>query len=274
MNGRGDDAKDDAATLSGAYSLDALSAEESEHFEAAMAQSRAIRNEVTELTDTAVLLGMATHAVEPSASVRASILGQVASTPQVGPLPVSLSRETAGPVPLPGSDSPVLADFSRAQTKARARWFTRPVAALTAVAAAVILIVGGGVVAGTISNSTHQQAQANQLAAINAADDSQRIAATVTGGGTATLVWSLHLKSSALIVDGLGVLPTDKVYELWYIASRGARAAGTFTVDASGSTWRVLEGSMAVGDTVGVTIEPRGGSTSPTTQPLVAIAST
>jgi anti-sigma-K factor RskA len=265
MNGRGDDAKDDAATLSGAYSLDALSAEESEHFEAAMAQSRAIRNEVTELTDTAVLLGMATHAVEPSASVRASILSQVASTPQV---------ETAGPVPLPGSDSPVLADFSRAQTKARARWFTRPVAALTAVAAAVILIVGGGVVAGNISNSTHQQAQANQLAAINAADDSQRIAATVTGGGTATLVWSLHLKSSALIVDGLGVLPTDKVYELWYIASRGARAAGTFTVDASGSTWRVLEGSMAVGDTVGVTIEPRGGSTSPTTQPLVAIAST
>ncbi len=272
MNTR-DDSKDDAATLSGAYSLDALTAEDAEHFEAAMAQSQAIRNEVTELTDTAVLLGMATDPVEPSVSVRASILSQVASTPQLAPLPVSLALETAGTVPLPDSGVPVIADFSRTQTKARARWFTRPVAALTAVAAAVILILGGGVVAGTLSNTTHQQAQANQLAAINAADDSQRIAATVTGGGTATLVWSPHLKSSALLVDGLGVLPAEKVYELWYIDGKGARAAGTFTVDASGSTWRVLEGSMAVGDTVGVTIEPRGGSISPTTQPIVAIAS-
>ena len=47
---------DDVATLSGAYALNALSAEERAAFEAHLGESESLRHEVTELADTAVLL--------------------------------------------------------------------------------------------------------------------------------------------------------------------------------------------------------------------------
>jgi anti-sigma-K factor RskA len=160
----------------------------------------------------------------------------------------------------------------RAEQKARARWFSRPVAALTAVAAAIAITVGGGVIANTIGTNTFQQQQADQLAAIYAAEDSQRADVEIPGGGTATLVWSGELGESALMVEGLEQLSADKVYELWYIHEKdGPRPAGTFTVGASGSTWRVLDGEMTAKDAVGVTVEPRGGSDTPTTDPVVVV---
>ena len=254
------DRKDDAATLSGAYALNALDAAERELFEALLAESEETRNEVTELMDTAVLLGLAVDPVEPSAALRASILSKLATTPQ-------LDRVVA-----PAAER-VAHRFSPAAQRAKARWFTRPVTVLVAAAAAIVLIVGGGVVANTISTNNFENQQADQLAAINSADDSQRLVAEVDGGGTATLVWSTDLKSSALIVDGLAPLSAEQVYALWYIDAEGARAAGTFSVGEGGSVWRVLDGQMGFGDTVGVTIEPRGGSTIPTTDPIVVFES-
>lgn len=250
--------KDDAASLSGAYALNALDAEERELFEAHLLESEATRNEVTELSDTAVELGLAVDPVQPPASLKASILSQLDATPQ-------LPREEIA--------APDASRFSRAETKAQARWFQRPVALLATVAAAAALILGGGVVANQIGQNTFQQAQADQLAAINAADDSQRVVAAIDGGGTATLVWSTDLKSSALIVDGLEPLPATSVYELWYIDGSGARPAGTFSVGDTGNTWRVLDGTMGFGDVVAVTVEPAGGSTVPSSDPIVQLAS-
>lgn len=254
--------KDDAASLSGAYALNALDDIDRARFEKHLAESEETRNELTELTDTAVLLGLAVDPVDPPARLKANImaaLDDTAQLPSVGALAVD--------------DAAVQAFSGKAAAKAQARWFSRPVTVLAAVAAAAALIFGGGVLANSINQNTQQQAQADQLAAINSASDSQRVAADMPGGGSATLVWSSELKSSALIVDGLKPLPSDRVYELWYIDSTGARPAGMFTVSSAGSTWRVLEGKMAHGDTVGVTIEPAGGSTKPTTAPVVAIAS-
>lgn len=247
---------DDAANLTGAYALNALDATERDQLEAHIAGSEQARNEVTELTDTAVLLGLAVDPVTPPPALKASIMAQLATTPQ---LP-AVTLET-----LPAYSTP-------ATRKAQSRWFTRPVTALAAAAAAVVLIVGGGVVANTITTNNFQQAQSNQLAAIESASDSQRLSAPVASGGTATLVWSQELASSVLMVDGITSLPSTHVYELWYINEAGARPAGTFTVDASGTTWQVLDGQMSAGDTVGLTVEPRGGSPLPTTDPVVVVA--
>lgn len=253
--------KHDVENLTGAYVLHALDEDEATRFETHLGESEQTRAEVTELSDTAVLLGLAVEPVTPPASLKASIMAQLDSTPQ-------LPREDV-------AVAPVDARFTgAAQAKAQARWFSRPVTALVAAAAAVVLIVGGGVAVSSISNNMqYQQAQADQLAAINAASDSQRVISEVDGGGSATLVWSAELGSSVLMVDGFEALPADKVYELWYINSDGARPAGTFTVGESGSTWRVLDGTMGAGDAVGVTVEPVGGSESPTTVPIVSIAS-
>lgn len=242
--------------LSGSYALNGLDAADLAEFETHLQQSQATRDEVTELTDTAVLLGLAVEPVQPSAGLKASIMDQLDAHPQ---LPVAAASSAAFASP--------------AGRKAQARWFTRPVTALAAVAAAIALFVGGGVVTTSLAQNNFAQQQADQLAAINSADDAQRASVDLADGGTATLVWSNTLLSSALIVDGLAPLPADRTYELWYINDAGARPAGTFGVAGSGSTWRVLDGTMKAGDTVGVTVEPRGGSDAPTTDPVVVIAS-
>ena len=255
--------KHDVESLSGAYALHALPEDEAKAFEAQLEVSEEARNEVTGLADTAVILGLAVDPVTPPASLKASIMAQIATTPQLDREPVAETSATA-----------VDARFSgKAQAKAQQRWFTRPVNAIIGVAAAVALIIGGGVAVNAISTNVTQQAAADQLAAIYAADDSASAKATVAGGGEATLVWAASLGTSALIVEGMNTLPSDKVYELWYIDEDGARPAGTFTVGPDGKTWQVLEGDMAAGDTVGVTVEPNGGSKSPTTDPVVVIAS-
>lgn len=246
----------DPTNLSGSYVLNGLTADEVAEFEAHVAKSDATRYEVTELRDTAVLLGLAVDPVTPPASLKASIMDQLDATPQLEP-------------------APTLASFAgAAERKARARWMTRPLTALASAAAVIALLVGGGVISTTIIENTQRQAQADQLAAINAASDVQRASVDLgSGSGSATLVWSNELASSALIVDGLAPLPTDRVYELWYIDESGPRSAGTFTTPESGETWRVLEGTMRDGDVVGVTIEPRGGSEQPTTEPIIVIES-
>jgi hypothetical protein len=39
----------------------------------------------------------------------------------------------------------------------------------------------------------------------------------------------------------------------------------------SGTTWRILKGRFTPGDTVGVTVEPAGGSKQPTTAPIMTM---
>jgi anti-sigma-K factor RskA len=253
----------DLGELSGAYALNAVDAAERADYERRLVESETLRIERTGLADTAVLLGLAVAPEAPPAALRARILAEVARTPQLG-----------GAAPAaPAVPSATLSADASAERRARVRWFTSPATLLVAAVAVGALLIGGGVLVNVVSQSSFEQAQADRLAAINAAGDAQRMAAEIEGGGTATLVWSSELASSVLMVDGLAPLPADRVYELWYIDESGARAAGTFTVGDTGSTWRVLDGEMGHGDTVGVTIEPMGGSPEPTTEPIVMLES-
>ena len=269
----------EASDLTGAYALNALTDDERAAVEARAALSEATRNELTELQDTAVVLGLATAPVQPSAGLKASLMAQIASMPQLAPLPttqraaepLSTEHEIAEPT-RPATTTPATTLPSPAEFKAQARWFSRPVLALTAAAAAVVILIGGGVfVSGVLAPQPVAPVTASGIEAIRAADDAQQAQAEVAGGGTATLVWSGELATAALIADDLPELPADKVYELWYINDSGARPAGIFTVDASGTVEQVLEGDMQSGDMVGVTVEPAGGSEVPTTDPIVGI---
>jgi anti-sigma-K factor RskA len=278
----------DPATLTGAFALNALTPEQRADFEAKLDNSESLRHEVTELADTAVVLGLAVAPIDPPPALKASIMGLIASMPQLPALETQASSSADAGASVTDiasrqkavSDTPVQTSTpveapaeTPASRKAQSRWFTKPAIVLAGVAAAVGLIAGGGVLVNTVGDANTQQVQADALAAITSAEDSQQAAAEVAGGGTAKLVWSNSLGSSAVMVDGLASLDSGKVYELWYIDDEGARAAGTFTVGDSGSTWRVLDGEMHAGDLVGVTVEPAGGSEQPTTDPIVAIQS-
>jgi anti-sigma-K factor RskA len=257
--------------LTGAYVLDATSPDERAAVEAEADRSQAVRNELTELADTAVLLGLAVEPVQPSPQLKQDLMAMLDSTPQLAAeskgdrMPASAAQLAAAPSP---------AAFDRpAQAKARERWFTRPVAILTTAAAAAALVLGGVVIANQVADQSFPQSQDDRLAEITAADDVRRLTADVAGGGAATLVWSNELASAALIVDGIAPLPDSKTYQLWYIDENGARPAGLLDVGDSGTSWRVLDGAMGAGDTIGLTVEPAGGSQAPSTKPVVQIVS-
>ena len=255
---------------SGSYVLNAMDASEREEFETELAESQELRNEVTELTDTAVLLGLAVPPVTPPPALKQNIMARLSGIPQLAPddeserlAPVTVLRGVRA-----GTDvaTPALA-------KARARWYRRPGVIAAASVAAIALIFGGVYGASVALQGSSSSQQATALAAISSASDVQRAEASVSTGGTATLVWSNKLGKSALIGKNLKALPSDKTYEAWYIDSAGrAVGAGLFQSDGK-STLQVLTGTMTAGDTIGVTVEPAGGSKSPTTKPIVAIAS-
>ena len=257
---------------SGAYVLNALSDAERAEFEANMASSEQLRNEVTELTDTAVLLGLAAAPLTPSPELRESIMSKIATTPQLSRDIPPVRELRAVPAGQAGEEE-AAAPSDAPGTVTKLSWYRRPASILTAAAAAIVVIIGGFFGAGLIGQNMQAQQQADALAAINSAPDAQHAAATVSTGGHATLVWSASLGKSAIIVSGLKSLPGGKTYEAWYIDSKGTPTPAGLFEQSGTRTWRVLDGTMAAGDVVGVTVEPDGGSKKPTTTPILAIPS-
>lgn len=162
---------------------------------------------------------------------------------------------------------------SAATKKAQSRWFVRPAVYLVAAAAAVALFVGGGFAGALITgSSTSIDTQARGVAQISAAPDATMARTVVAGGGNATLMWSKSLGQSAVLVSGLPALTGGSVYEAWYINGTTVVSAGVLDAPDQTMSWCLLQGTMKDGGTIGVTVEPTGGSEQPTTEPIIAMA--
>jgi anti-sigma-K factor RskA len=237
----------DVHTLAGAYALDALTEIERAGFARHVAACPSCAQEVAELTETASRLA-ATDWVTPPPGLRDAVLAEVARTRQVG-----RGRTTPG-------DS------------ALRRWRARTVAAA---AAAVVAVAGAGtvwVVQEERVDAARVEAAAlrterQRVAEILAAGDVQVRAATVAGGGTVTVAVSAARDDGVALLTGLPEPPAGQVYQLWLIDAGRATSAGVLAVGQRDGT-TLLE-RVGGADTLGVTVEPPGGSTTPTL-PVVA----
>lgn len=113
-----------------------------------------------------------------------------------------------------------------------------------------------------------------ETAALLSAPDARVASAAVTTGGTATVVASNRAAAAVFTSVGLPELPAASVYELWFIGARGARPAGLVPAAAGtgAATPPLRAPGLEPGDSVGVTVEPAGGSAAPTTTPIVVLA--
>ena len=252
--------------LSGAYALNAVSADERAAYEGLLAESDESRNEATELQDTAVILGLAADPVTPPPALRAAILAQIATTPQLQPDAAPAATET---VTAPAETAAIA---SPASQKAQARWFQRPALAIASIAAAVAIVVGGVGIVTELGEPNPAPSALSPMDQLTLASDKQTAEVPV-GDATATLLWSNSLGLSALAMDGASEAPSGHVYQLWYIGDGGVRDAGVMTASVDDGSWQLLDGEMHAGDAVGVTVEPTGGSPTPTTEPIVVIQS-
>ena len=123
------------------------------------------------------------------------------------------------------------------------------------------------------SNSARTRVDATQAAVtrVLTAGDATVKHASIGGGTKVTVVVSPSQRTSVFLGDGLPAAPSGHTYELWYISAGGAVPAGTFEPDSAGHVTKVLSGTVGGASTIGVTVEPAGGSQQPTTKPMVAL---
>ncbi|MBF4461700.1 MULTISPECIES: anti-sigma factor domain-containing protein [unclassified Rathayibacter] len=249
-----------------------MTPDEQARYERFLAEHPEARAEADEFTEVVEALAAEAAPVSPSPGLKSELLALIANTPQVTQEP---TRDEGPPrlraVEPSTPEAALEASPTTAESRARTRWFARPAVYVSAAAVAAVLIVGGVTLPPLLSSGPGQTQQQTALEQIRNAPDVQETVGVMASGGSATLVWSSSLGRSALVVDDMAPPPEGKTYELWYIGSSGPVAAGTFD-GGEGQTVAPLEGSLAQGAVVAVTVENAGGSPTPTSDPILAIA--
>lgn len=277
--------------LCGAYAVDALDRAERESFEQHLALCPDCRAEVAELSATAHRLSSMSEATPPPA-LRAAVLQGIT---RVRPLPPRVDPATVTPaaaVPDPSTTDPTTTAPVTGPAAPGAPGtptepptpttveggtgvgggsggtvvpFVRRTSTWLAAAAAAVAIAVGGIAWGPWSDP------ASPVDQVVSAADATRVSRT-TGTMTAEVAYSRQLGKGAITVTGLPAAPDGKTYQLWYVgADDVARSAGLLDAEADGTASMVLEGDPNSAAAVGMTVEPAGGSPSPTTDPLVVL---
>lgn len=243
----------DVHTLSGAYALDALSAEERITFREHLAACQACRDEVSELRQAATRMGAAQWSVPPP-ELRARVLDAASRTPQQPPSGV-LAQEVAPPTSDEGGPG---------ETRHR-RW-----PSFLAAAAAVIALVTGGAL-GLEALDSDPAPDSPQLVAaadrVFGASDARTASVTTANGGRLTV--GISPSRNEMAVDARELPPLDQgfVYQLWTVHADDAVSAAVLTSDTTGAAMALPEDDT----TVAVTIEPTGGSQVPTGEPIATV---
>jgi anti-sigma-K factor RskA len=214
---------DDAVhDLTAAYALDALEPDEARGYEQHLAGCERCREELAALQGAAAALAYAAAPARPPELLRDRILAAArAERPNVLPL--------------------------------RSRSWTRPLAAVAAVAACAV--VGLAVWNVSLHNRLDRAREALRGVPLTGAKGS-----VVVSGG-----------SGALVVSDLAPAPAGKTYEAWVIKDGRASPAGTFA--GGGRTVVIrLTHALPAGAVVAVTLEPSGGVAQPTRKPFITSA--
>lgn len=227
-------------TLTGAYALDALTDTERVAFEHHLTECAACSQEVRELRETAARLGAAT-ALSPPEGLRERVLAEVERTRQQPP----------------GELTP-----RRRSTRAR-RWSMRA-GGLVAAAAVVAAVVLGVRVVQTQQQLQQEHSKMMAISSVLGADDATTTKGTGTEGGSGMAVASANRDKVVMMFSKLPSLPDGKTYQAWQIGPKGAaHSAGLLHAAGDDSMQPMVTDRVSGAKKVGVSVEPAGGSTTP-----------
>jgi anti-sigma-K factor RskA len=180
-----------------------------------------------------------------------------------------LTQDAARPPAEPAAApvvSPAVDELANARAKREER--TRAGGArrwiIGAAAAAVIALGGIGV-------GTYVTAQNDPVNQVLQAQDVQKKSAPVPGGGTATISASSAKDSFVVLMDGVAPAPEGKVYQLWTLPKDGSAPVPQGTMDAETLSKPAVVKGLASASSVAITVEPTGGSSAPTTDPVLVV---
>jgi len=237
-------------SLTGAYVCHALEPAEREAFERHLAQCPVCVQEVAELQETAAVLASAA-AETPPARLKAAVDARIAVTRQIPPI---IAGAGAG---------------DTAAARPRRRWFTALGWGLAAGLAVVVAVLGV-----RLNDQQNQIDQANQrstaITTLLSAPDVHANSVSVTTGGNGRVLVSRSRDEAAITVSGLTKLPPGRAYQLWMMGPSGARSGGLVPVGSEAYD-SVLAHGLGDAQTIGLTVEPSGGSAQPTTTPVMVL---
>jgi anti-sigma-K factor RskA len=229
-------------SIAGPYALDALDDAERDRFERHLRGCASCSGEVRGFTAVAAALAEAVTEAPP-AGLRDQVLAAVAGTRR---------------------------GVRKPRRAARSPWLPRLALAAGAAGLTASAVLGGVTVAARHGQSA-AQAQAQAIAAVLSAPDAWLVSAPTSAGGSATVVASVRAGTMVFTSSGLRPLPGSRVYQLWFVG-RTIRSAGLVPAAIGGRTAPVVASGLAAGDKIGVSVEPAGGSSAPTTVPVVLMA--
>ena len=218
------------------YALDALEADDRSRFEAHLALCEQCRVELVGFMSTAARLGEA-EAVTPPPALRERLVSMASSTSQEHPVVTALSQ------------------------RSRVRRVAPRIALAAAVAAAVLGI--GGFVAEK-QRADDLSADRSHITAVMSAEDAATTKADVVGGGEVRVVASSEHDAAVIVGSSLSRLDNDKTYQVWHMEDGKPRSVGLL---GNGPGLLYVEGVNAA-DAYAITVEPEGGSTKPTGDPI------
>lgn len=152
----------------------------------------------------------------------------------------------------------------------------RTLAVLAGVAAAVIIAAGGiGIGYGIAKSNQPRTNQPEDLQAeVLDAPDATLKTAELPGGGTTTLVTSAEENAGVVLLHQPGEPPKGKVYQMWLMDAGGKNPRSVAIMgqsDIKPTTTALIKGVKNAG-AFAITVEPDGGSKTPTTKPFSLIS--
>ncbi len=229
--------------LKEAYALGTLPEDERLWCEGYLAEHPELQAEVDELASVANLLALAPPEHEPPPELRRNILSSIEGATDAAPT-------------------------ERSPLRARLRGLFAPSGlfgpgGLVAVAAVLLAVVGLFAWNASLLGENEdlrvelQNRQAHELVGSGAARDVRGEVIEVGDG------------QAVLVAENLPAVPEGQIYEAWLMRGEDAEPAGLFEPREEGTTAMPIEGSLEGADAVAVTLEPTGGSFSPTNEPLI-----
>ena len=240
----------DLHSLAGPYALDALEAgSEHDRFTRHLSRCQSCAAEVKGFREVATAMAFAA-AAEPPAEVRMRVLTAAARTRQLPPEVSTHARPR--------------------RSRTRVPWVPW-LSGVVATASIVLAVLFGFAQAHTRDELNQVKAENQAISLLLSAPEAKLLTHTVTNGGVATVVLAADRHELAVVTTGLPALPPGKVYQLWLIGKPKTVSAGLLPAAKNGQTPAVLATGVVKGDTLGLTVEPAGGSAQPTTTPILAL---
>lgn len=286
------------------YALDALTDEEKAEVDTYIANDPAAKSRLHNLQKTADLLPLTAKPVAPSPQLKANLMARVQADSRTKAGQTAVTPPTTAVVKRPSA--PQLTWWQRLRQSLALPAFTG-----TAALAAILLFIWvislnqqlnqlqnqiadfsaenralqgeldslqGDNAQLRVQNETLQQqlnSQNEMLAAYQQPGTSTIAISDATGeypNARATLTVQPDSGEATFVVANLPLLSPEQVYQLWIIRGDQPISAGIFEVDENGRIVLPVDGALAASfDAVGVSIEPAGGSESPTPDQIILL---